>query len=319
MIVPAFSQGLYGRLRQLAAADWQRYVAHPFVQQLASGTLAENAFRRYLIQDYLFLIHFARSYALLVSKLRTLPEMRAAAASMNAILNELPLHVGYCAQWGISEPEMAAQPEAPETLNYTRYVLDIGHSGDALDLLVALMPCVAGYAEIGLGLLQHPATRLDDNPYASWIRNYGDEGYLQGVSAALALLETVWQQRGSEARITELSEIFTTATRLEAQFWQMGLNAAAETGRDGAGYRGPWPEPACRRPSAVRQPVVYGPRRAVGVAARRQRRRQNQPAAGDGRSGARHLRRSGRQRWATDSGPSGVDGAERSALPLAER
>ncbi|VTN53342.1 thiaminase II [Klebsiella pneumoniae] len=68
MIVPAFSQGLYGRLRQLAAADWQRYVAHPFVQQLASGTLAENAFRRYLTQDYLFLIHFARSYALLVSK-----------------------------------------------------------------------------------------------------------------------------------------------------------------------------------------------------------------------------------------------------------
>ncbi len=36
--------------------------------------------------------------------------------------------------------------------------------------------------------------------------------------------------------------------------------------------------------------------------------RQNQPAAGDGRSGARHPRRSGRQRWATDSGPSGVDG-----------
>lgn len=174
-------------------------------------------------------IHFARSHALLVSKLRTLPEMRAAAASMNAILNELPLHVGYCAQWGISEQEMATQPEAPETINYTRYVLDIGHSGDALDLLVALMPCVAGYAEIGLGLLQHPATRLDDNPYASWIRNYGDEGYLHGVNAALALLETVWQQRGSEARITELSEIFTTATRLEAQFWQMGLNATAET------------------------------------------------------------------------------------------
>ncbi|MEQ0416683.1 thiaminase II [Klebsiella sp. JB_Kp045] len=229
MIVPAFSQGLYGRLRQLAAADWQNYVAHPFVQQLAEGTLAKSAFRRYLTQDYLFLIHFARSYALLVSKLRTLPEMRAAAASMNAILNEVPLHVGYCAQWGISESEMAAQPEAPETINYTRYVLDIGHSGDALDLLVALMPCVAGYAEIGLGLLHHPATRLEDNPYASWIRNYGDEGYLQGVSAALALLETVWQQRGSEARLAGLSDIFTTATRLEAQFWQMGLNAAAES------------------------------------------------------------------------------------------
>jgi thiaminase/transcriptional activator TenA len=44
VIVPAFSQGLYGRLRQLAAADWQHYVAHPFVRQLAEGTLAKAHF-----------------------------------------------------------------------------------------------------------------------------------------------------------------------------------------------------------------------------------------------------------------------------------
>lgn len=100
MILPIFTCGIYGRLRQQAGGDWEQYVAHPFLRQLADGTLPERAFRRYLTQDYLFLIHFARSYALLVSKLRTLPEMRAAAASMNAILGELPLHVGYCASWG---------------------------------------------------------------------------------------------------------------------------------------------------------------------------------------------------------------------------
>ncbi len=86
--------------------------------------------------------------------------MRAAAASMNAILAELPLHVGYCEQWGLSEDAMALQSEAMETINYTRYVLDIGHSGDALDLLAALLPCVAGYAEIGLGLLHNPQNQL---------------------------------------------------------------------------------------------------------------------------------------------------------------
>lgn len=228
MILPAFTQGIYGRLRQQAGADWQRYVAHPFLRQLADGTLPEPAFRRYLTQDYLFLIHFARSYALLVSKLRTLAEMRAAAASMNAILDELPLHVGYCRQWGLDEATMAAEEEAAETVNYTRYVLDIGHSGDALDLLAALMPCVAGYAEIGLGLLHDPATNLTANPYTSWIRNYGDEGYLNSVKNAIGLLETLWRQRGGESRFAELSAIFTTATRLEANFWQMGLNAAEE-------------------------------------------------------------------------------------------
>ncbi len=228
MMIPAFTQGLYGRLREQAGAEWQRYVAHPFLNQLSAGTLPQAAFRRYLTQDYLFLIHFARSYALLVSKLRTLPEMRAAAASMNAILGELPLHVGYCAEWGLNEDMMARESEAMETVNYTRYVLDIGHSGDALDLLAALLPCVAGYAEIGLGLLHNPHTNLHDNPYASWIRNYGDEDYLQGVNAAIGLLESVWQQRGAESRFAELSEIFTTATRLEGNFWQMGLNAVAQ-------------------------------------------------------------------------------------------
>lgn len=54
MILPAFTQGIYGRLRQQAGADWQHYVAHPFLRQLADGTLPEPAFRRYLTQDYLF-------------------------------------------------------------------------------------------------------------------------------------------------------------------------------------------------------------------------------------------------------------------------
>ncbi|AIR67059.1 TenA family protein [Cedecea neteri] len=226
MYTPLFENGLYGRLREQAGQHWQDYVAHPFLQQLAAGTLPKAAFQRYLTQDYLFLIHFARAYALLVSKLRTLPEMRTATASLNAIVSELPLHVAYCQSWGLDETQMAAEAEAPETMNYTRYVLDIGHSGDALDLLAALLPCVAGYAEIGLGLLHSPDTVMAGNPYANWIRNYGDEGYLIGVQAAVQLLETVGQQRGAESRFPELSQIFTTATQLESAFWQMGLNAS---------------------------------------------------------------------------------------------
>ncbi|VEB96432.1 Thiaminase-2 [Cedecea lapagei] len=226
MYTPLFENGLYGRLRQQAGQLWQDYVDHPFLQQLAAGTLPKPAFQRYLTQDYLFLIHFARAYALLVSKLRTLPEMRTATASLNAIVAELPLHVAYCTSWGLDEEQMAAQAEAPETMNYTRYVLDIGYSGDALDLLAALLPCVAGYAEIGLGLLHSPDTVMAGNPYASWIRNYGDEGYLTGVQSAIQLLENVGQQRGAESRFAELSQIFTTATQLESAFWQMGLNAS---------------------------------------------------------------------------------------------
>lgn len=216
----------YQQLREHAGETWLNYVDHPFVRQLGDGTLPAAAFRRYLTQDYLFLLHFARAYALLVSKFQTLPEMRAATRSLNAILDELPLHVRYCTEWGLSEAEMANQPEAPETLNYTRYVLDIGHSGDALDLLTALMPCVAGYAEIGNALLNTPQTRLDGNPFAPWIANYADPVYLDGVQNSLTLFETLAEERGGRRRFERLAVIFNTATRLEAAFWQMGLNAA---------------------------------------------------------------------------------------------
>ena len=61
------------------------------------------------------------------------------------------------------------------------------------------------------------------------LMEHGDDLVLlsDGVTAAIGLLESVWQQRGGESRLAELSVIFTTATRLEANFWQMGLNAAA--------------------------------------------------------------------------------------------
>ena len=225
MSVPMFEYGLFGRLRQDAGQDWQHYVSHPFLQELGAGTLPQAAFRRYLTQDYLFLIHFARAYALLATKFHRLPEIRAAVESLSHIVAELPLHVSYCTGWGLNEEQMAREPEASETVNYTRYVLDIGHSGDALELLAALLPCVAGYAEVGLRLLDDPNTVIEGNPYASWMQNYSDPAYLGGVNAAIAMIDRVGQERGAQARFSRLSEIFTTATRLESAFWQMGLNA----------------------------------------------------------------------------------------------
>ena len=54
----------FERLKAKASTEWRAYTEHPFTNGLADGTLAENAFRYYLTQDYLFLIEFARAYAL---------------------------------------------------------------------------------------------------------------------------------------------------------------------------------------------------------------------------------------------------------------
>lgn len=219
---------LFERLKSDTAADWHRYTHHPFVNGLGDGTLSEGAFRDYLVQDYLFLIQFARAYALAVYKSGSLADMRAAASSVDGILNrEMQLHVGYCAGYGISEAEMERAAEAPECTAYTRFVLDAGMSGDILDLHVALSPCVIGYGEIGARLAADPATKRDGNPFLSWIETYSDADYMDVVASATARLDRLGAERLTEARYERLAHLFATATRLEGNFWSMGLRAGA--------------------------------------------------------------------------------------------
>jgi thiaminase (transcriptional activator TenA) len=217
---------LFPRLVAAAGADWPRYTRHDFVLALARGDLPETAFRRYLVQDYLFLLHFARTWGLAVYKSDTLAEMRRAQALVAATLDvEIGLHLEYCRGWGLGEAQMAAEPEALETIAYTRFVIDRGLAGDRLDLEVALAPCIVGYAEIAVERLSDPATRRDGNRYREWLDMYAGDEYQSLAREAAAALDEQFARRGGDGRLPALAAQFTVATRLEAAFWQMGLDA----------------------------------------------------------------------------------------------
>jgi thiaminase/transcriptional activator TenA len=221
------ADGLFARLAAAAGPAWPAYTRHRFVLQLACGDLPEAAFRYYLIQDYLFLLHFARAWGLAVAKSDTIAEMRRAQRLVAATLDvEIGLHIDYCRGWGIDPEALERAPEALETIAYTRFVLDRGHSGDRLDLEVALAPCVIGYAEIAAERIADPATRNDGNPYRSWLDMYAGAEYQALAGEAAAALDEQFARRGGDGRFAALAALFATATRLEAGFWQMGLDAA---------------------------------------------------------------------------------------------
>ena len=204
------TDSLFSQLRDAAGEDWSDYTGHAFVQGLGDGSLPEACFRHYLIQDYLFLIHFARAYALAAYKSETLEDLRAAARTVSALTDtELGLHVQYCAGWGLTEADMAAMPEATATMAYTRYVLERGMAGDVLDLYAALAPCVVGYAEIGAALNAEM---------------YSGADYQDVADRAVSQMDGLFERRGGPGRMASLAETFRRATRLEIGFWDMGLD-----------------------------------------------------------------------------------------------
>jgi thiaminase (transcriptional activator TenA) len=215
----------FAHWRAKAAGPWRDYTHHPFVEGLRDGTLPRRAFLHYLVQDYVFLVHFARAWSLGVVKSETLDEMKVCSATVDALVNhEMALHVQTCAAEGIDEQTLFDAAEASENLAYTRYVLDAGHQGDFLDLMAALAPCVMGYGEIGLRLARD---KNPDTPYADWINTYADSGYQSLCASVGAMIDDAVARRigdlATSPRAAVLQNRFTTATRLEIGFWQMGL------------------------------------------------------------------------------------------------
>jgi thiaminase/transcriptional activator TenA len=227
-----YNSPVFELLRTQTSETWRTYVEHESLKTMGDGTLPRAAFLHYLKQDYLFLIHFARAWALAVFKSDRIDEMRTAAMTVHALIHdEMQLHIETCAAEGITEVTLAATAEEPKNLAYTRFVMDMGMRGDLLDLLVALSPCVFGYGDIGTRLAGETDGLPADHPYKKWIETYSGSDYQTVCVDVGALLENVVKRLiGPEAmrssRWPDLLHTFESASRLEAAFWSMGLRGA---------------------------------------------------------------------------------------------
>ncbi len=216
---------LFDALKEDCLQEWTAYIEHPFPARLADGSLPKAAFQHYLIQDYIFLKHFSRAWALVVYKSDSLATMQSAVTVLDGLLNhEMAMHVDYCAQWGITRGQLEQAQEARANMAYTRYVLDAGLSGDLLDLLTALAPCVAGYAEIGLNCAAQVGDSIEHHPFRNWIEMYSGQEFQDLAEEVKQMMNRLYDQQGQTSRFSKLSGLFTDATRLEQAFWDMGLN-----------------------------------------------------------------------------------------------
>src|ERR687885_1971957 len=145
------------QLRRAADDVWRAQHEHAFVLGVADGTLPVERFARYVSQDYVFLVEYARLLALGAARAPDLATMRRFADLAQAILGEeMELHRAFAREFGISEAELEAEAPAPQTRAYVDFLLRTAALGDVAELAAALLPCMWGYAEIGAALARDP-------------------------------------------------------------------------------------------------------------------------------------------------------------------
>jgi thiaminase (transcriptional activator TenA) len=211
------------RLRQASDRIWQGLHTHPFITELAGGTLPIDKFRFFLEQDNLYLQDYARCLAMGAAKSRNEVELRYFVTDLNQVIEkELPSNrdlLERVTQLGALDRGGAAGM-APANVAYTSYMRSLALHGGPLEIMASLLPCAWSYIEIATAL----ADRVDrDHPvYADWVGYFSLPVNVEMVAEMRRDFDRlVAEEASGEARWEEIERIFATSSRLEHRFWEM--------------------------------------------------------------------------------------------------
>lgn len=189
---------------------------HPFLRGLTDGSLPEECFRFYVVQDALYLRDYARCLALAAAKApqESWCQLFAEHARV-ALVVERSLHESFFRDWNLAPETINQVPHAPTNLAYTSYLLRVAYDRPFEELLGAVLPCYWIYWEVGKVLERsgspHPL-------YQRWIDTYASEEFAQVVRAVIEVTNAAVSDL-PETRRSLVRAHFVTTSRYEWLFW----------------------------------------------------------------------------------------------------
>jgi thiaminase/transcriptional activator TenA len=214
------SDSLCTRLRADCLPVWDSLQAHPFLTELAAGTLPPEKFRFYLEQNLMYLPEYARAIAIGAARSRDGAELRSFAAALdNIVVTEIPeneARLGEIVALG-AEDRGGTLAMAPGTLTYTSFLIAAASRGGPLEVMTAIMPCAWSYAEIATEL--QPGASDDHPVYTAWLAFFAGQAYAELIERMKDELDALAGK--GEAGFEQLSETFRNGARLELGFWEM--------------------------------------------------------------------------------------------------
>lgn len=201
---------------------WDKYLEHPFLKEIGEGSLDKDKFRKYLIQDYLYLIEYAKVYAMACVKSRNLKELKKFNDGVTgSIETESANHIMYLKNFG----EDIEKLEFKYDLNlvnesYTSFMKAIALTGTIEEIVAAVLPCTWSYNYIGLKLKEKYKNNLEGNFYKSWIESYCDDKYIEVTNEWIDFANEICKDL-DEKQKEKIKDIFVKASIYELEFWNM--------------------------------------------------------------------------------------------------
>ena len=205
------------RLLEAGADVWAAQMDHPFVRELAAGTLEEAAFEFWVKQDYRYLLDYARLFAIAGAKADDKATMTHLLGVAHSVLDEeMELHRSFAADYGIDEAELEATEKAPTCVAYTNFLLRTAYEGSVAELAAALYPCMQGYLDVA----EHMAELADgEHRYSPFIETYTGKEFREATAWCRSFVDRCGERYPGEHEAMEAA--FLRSAKLEYRFWEM--------------------------------------------------------------------------------------------------
>lgn len=211
------------RLLDATKDIWKKYNEHPFVLGIQDGTLDKEKFRYYIVQDYLYLEDYAKTFAVGVAKAKNLKIANLFAKYINVMNGELDIHNGYLAKLGVTQEEIESTPRALDNLSYTSYMLRVAYEEGQAEIFAAILACAYSYEIIAKNIVKNNPSSVDDEFYSDWVKGYISDGYAAENAVLLEVMDSLTEEY-TEQQIQHLTDIFVACSRYELAFWEMAWN-----------------------------------------------------------------------------------------------
>lgn len=199
---------------------WESSLSLPFVKGLADGTLDEELFKGYIIQDSIYLREYAKVFAMAIFKSERMTQIKEFYQLLGFIKDtENVTRVRYLQKWGLDENQVDQMKPRKENLDYTEFMIEVSKKEGVPEILMATLPCMFSYVYIGLELIKR-YPNIKKSPYWDMIEEYVSPFCIESCNHWGAFSETLLAPLDGE-RKTKLKGIFQEASQHEYLFWKM--------------------------------------------------------------------------------------------------
>lgn len=209
------------RLYNSAEALWLEAANKGFLIDMAKGTLDEERFKKYMIQDYLYLL----DYLDILKRTLELSQDENISEFLRKTIADTEyegciVHVANMKELGVTEADLKNSVKEQPIEEYLEFMNKQLEEGGLVTGLTALLQCSWNYAFLGEKLSEKYSEVLPDSRYRSWFEAYTREDYIQSNNGWIEMVNKCCTGI-SEDEIVRLCNVFRTCAIYENKFWDV--------------------------------------------------------------------------------------------------